>query len=197
MIILLVGGHVRGRVLCGGDVVRGLQVARDGVGVPDHVLVADLTRVLHVLVHGDAQPRGGAGLRGRDSRRHVLLVILVQTQVVAADVALDNVIFLDRHVKKYFVIYLQKYFYLYWTLVKEDLFPADAALVELFPEEVSRRAPHLIEELGGGDAVGGAHVTVEPPLLREDGLAADEPALVAPRLLRLDLVRARGLLRGL
>ena len=42
-----------------------------------------------VLVHGDAQPRGGAGLRGRDSRRHVLLVILVQTQVVAADVALD------------------------------------------------------------------------------------------------------------
>ena len=50
MIILLVGGHVRGRVLCGGDVVRGLQVARDGVGVPDHVLVADLTRVLHVLV---------------------------------------------------------------------------------------------------------------------------------------------------
>ena len=50
MIILLVGGHVRGRVLCGGDVVRGLQVARDGVGVPDHVLVADLTRVLHVLI---------------------------------------------------------------------------------------------------------------------------------------------------
>ena len=33
-----------------GDVVRGLQVARDGVGVPDHVLVADLTRVLHVLL---------------------------------------------------------------------------------------------------------------------------------------------------
>ena len=69
--------------------------------------------------------------------------------------------------------------------------------MELFPEEVSRRAPHLLEELGGGDAVGGAHVPVEPPLLREDGLAADEPALVAPRLLRLDLVRARGLLRGL
>ena len=99
---------MRGRVLCGGDVVRGLQVARDGVGVPDHVLVADLTRVLHVLVHGDAQPRGGAGLRGRGSRRHVLLVILVQTQVVAADVALDNVIILDRHGKKYFVIYTFK-----------------------------------------------------------------------------------------
>ena len=89
MIILLVAGHVRGGVLCGGDVVRGLQVARDGVRVPDHVLVADLTRVLHVLVHGDAQPRGGACLRGRGSRRHVLLVILVQAQVVAADMALD------------------------------------------------------------------------------------------------------------
>ena len=79
---------MRGRVLCGGDVVRGLQVARDGVGVPDHVLVADLTRVLHVLVDRDTQPSVVTCLRWRI--RHKLVIIFIQTEVMATNMALKD-----------------------------------------------------------------------------------------------------------
>ena len=62
------------------------QVRCDRLLIPANVDVAELTRVLHVLVDGDTQPRVLTCLWGRVS--HKLVVVLVQTKVMATDMAL-------------------------------------------------------------------------------------------------------------
>ena len=62
------------------------QVRCDRLLIPANVDVAQLTRVLHVLVDGDTQPRVLTCLSRRVS--HKLVVVFVQTQVMATDMAL-------------------------------------------------------------------------------------------------------------
>ena len=62
------------------------QVRCDRVLIPAYVDVAQLTRVLHVLVDGDTQPRVLTCLSRRVS--HKLVVVFVQTKVMATDMAL-------------------------------------------------------------------------------------------------------------
>ena len=145
------------------------EVGPDGVRLPLDVLVTDLTGVLDIPVYGDGQPPllPALGLLAEI----VVAVVLLQTELVAPDMALQR------------------------TLVKQNLFAAQQAGVERLEEEIAGGGLHVVVELGGEAAVVRAHVTVKPPLLPEDCLAADEPALVAPVLLRLHLLAGRVELR--
>ena len=73
--------------------------------------MTQLTRVLHVLMDGDIQPRVVTCLGRRISNK--LVIVLIQTEVVTTNMALK--------VRKYLVVTTLKPYqlaYLYWTLVK-------------------------------------------------------------------------------
>ena len=107
--------------------------------------------MLDISVNGNAQPF-------LLTTPHLLaeimvLVILLQAQVVTTEVTLQRV------------------------LVKENLFAAQEAGVELFEEEISRGRLHVVVKLRCETAMVSSHVTVKPPLLAENRLATDKPAL--------------------
>ena len=109
LLVELVPGHELPAVLGRAGVVLVRQVTGDGVHVPGHVLVTHLTRVLHVLVDRDAEPRDLARLRLR--LRHVLLVIFIQTQVMTSDMAL-------QYFRVIYEVFVTKFLcYLYGTFI--------------------------------------------------------------------------------
>ena len=84
----------------------------------------------------------------------VLVVILIQAEVVTSHVTLQRV------------------------LVKQNLLVTHQTPVERLQQEVAWCGLHVLEELRGENPVVRPHVTVKPPLLGEDSLAADVPAPV-------------------
>merc|ERR1719507_1029269 len=137
------------------------------VAVPGNVCVANLTSVDDVAVDGLLHPVEVGALVGQDEIR---VVAFKGHWVVGPDVALKR------------------------ALVAEYFFAADPATVVSLPKVVTRRGSEYIVlfiELTDQHSMTAGNVTVELPLLPEDCVAADVPALVAPLLVLPDVVLHR------